>query len=107
MMRSLVAITAAALASTPALAATYSAKPVSPVADSRIAARDLVWACGPGACVGSTSNSRPIVLCQGLAKKAGRLQSFSVDGRPISAAELDRCNRSAPAGDGQKLAKAR
>lgn len=107
MLRLFPALALLAFASVPAFAATYSAKPVTPVADSRIAARDLVWACGPGACVGSTSNSRPIVLCQGLAKKAGRLESFTVDGRPISAAELDRCNRSAPAGEGQKLAKAR
>ena len=81
-----------ALAPATASAATYSAKPASPVAAQRIIARDISWACGPAACQGSTDESRPLVLCQGLAKKAGRIDSFVVDGRAFGAAELDKCN---------------
>ena len=84
-----------ALAPAAAGAATYSAKPVAPAAAKRIVARDIVWTCGPAACQGSTANSRPVVLCQGLAKKAGRIESFSVDGRALAAAELDKCNTAA------------
>jgi hypothetical protein len=104
MLRPLLAIGALALAAAPAAAATYSAKPAAPVGDSRLVARDVVWACGPEACVGSTQNSRPVVVCQSLAKKTGRIDSFLVDGRPLSAEELDRCNASARAQPAPALA---
>ena len=106
MFRPILALAAAALAGSPAIAATYSAKPASPKVE-RIAVRDMVWACGPQNCVGSTQNSRPLVLCQGLAKKAGPLDSFAVNGRAITAEELDRCNSAAPAADNSALANAR
>ena len=95
MLRPLLAFTFLALSVAPAAAATYSAKPASPVGESRIVARDILWACGAGACIGSTPNGRPLVVCQALAKKTGQIESFLVDGRPIASAELERCNASA------------
>lgn len=95
MLRPLLALVAVGLAASPAVAATYSAKPFAPAPAERIAARDILWTCASGACTGSTVNSRAIVLCEGLAKKAGRLDSFAVDGREIAAADLQRCNASA------------
>jgi hypothetical protein len=94
MRTSLFAFAALSLAASPVAAATYSAKTSSPAPAQRIAARDILWTCSSGACTGSTPNSRPVVLCQGLAKEAGRIESFAVDGREISAAELQRCNAS-------------
>ena len=85
----------AAVVGTPAIAATYSAKPAIQPESSRIIARDISWACGPAACLGSTAESRPAVLCQGLAKRAGRLTSFVANGRAFGSAELDQCNASA------------
>jgi hypothetical protein len=35
------------------------------------------------------------VICQSLAKRTGRIESFIVDGRAFTSAELDRCNASA------------
>jgi hypothetical protein len=35
------------------------------------------------------------VLCQSLAKRAGRVDAFLVDGRAVAAADLERCNASA------------
>ena len=84
----------ALLSAIPAGAATYSAKLAVP-SSGRIIARDIVWNCGPDACQGATDESRPVVLCQSLAKHAGRIDSFIVDGSAVSAAELDRCNASA------------
>lgn len=89
------AIAAFSLAASPAAAATYFAKPSLPASAQRIAARDILWTCASDGCTGSTPNSRPLVLCQGLAKEAGRIDSFAVDGREISAAELQRCNAAA------------
>ena len=107
MLRPFLALSSIALAASPALSATYTARPASPPDESRIVTRDIAWACGAEACTGSTMNSRPLVLCQMLAKKAGRIDGFAVDGRPIAAAELERCNASARPDSGKALANAR
>jgi len=43
-------------------------------------------------------------LCQSLAKHAGRIDRFAVDGREFSAAELDKCNTAAKATPNKALA---
>lgn len=106
MLRSAVALATIALAAAPAGAASYSATLTQPTTDKFIA-RDIVWACGPAACQGATEASRPLVLCQSLAKRAGRVESFAVDGRALAAAELDKCNASAKAAPAQALAAKR
>ena len=91
-----------------ASAASYSAVPASPSADARIIGRDIVWRCGPDSCAGATESSRPVVLCQGLAKKAGPIVKFVADGRTLSEGELAACNASAkPAKDAGAAALAR
>jgi hypothetical protein len=104
MLRLMLGLSAAALAASPAIAATYSAKLAVPTTE-RFIARDIVWACGAAACQGSTAESRPVVLCQSLAKRAGRVDSFLVDGRAFEAAELERCNASAKAANSALAAK--
>ncbi len=103
MLRVIFGLSAAALAVSPAFGAAYSARLSAPLTD-RFIARDITWNCGPDACQGATSESRPVVLCQSLAKRAGRIDSFLVDGRALAAAELDKCNASAKAKAGQALA---
>jgi hypothetical protein len=82
----------------------FSALALTATAATAANARDIIWTCGPDACQGATAESRPIVLCEGLAKKAGRIDSFLVDGRALSAAELDRCNAAAKAQPAKALA---
>ena len=89
---------AAALVAGPAAAASYSAKPAAAPAAKRIIGKSISWTCAAGTCLGSTEASRPTVLCQDLAKRAGRLEAFSVDGRALGAGELDKCNASAKDG---------
>jgi hypothetical protein len=103
MPRSLILLPAILLAAAPAAAASYSAKLTVPVSQ-RIIARDISWSCGADACQGATEESRPAVLCQGLAKRAGRVDSFLVDGRAFTPAELDKCNASAKAASSQAVA---
>ena len=103
MLRALVILSALGFAGAPAAATTYSAKPVVPTS-AQIIARDIVWNCGPAACQGATETSRPAVLCQSLAKQAGRIESFAVDGRAFAPAELDRCNAAAKAKPDSALA---
>jgi len=97
---------AVTLVSSPAVAATYTAKPVTSPTASKIIGKDISWACGAEDCRGSTEASRPVILCQDLAKRAGRLVSFSADGRSLSGAELEKCNSSAKGGAPAALAKA-
>jgi hypothetical protein len=106
MLRPFLALSAFALAASPAAAATYSAKTTAPAA-AKIAARDVLWVCSSHTCTGTTPNSRPLVLCQGLAKQAGRIESFLVDGRDLSASDLERCNASAKADGKTAVANAR
>jgi hypothetical protein len=94
MLRPLFALAAFALTASPAIAGTYSAKTADP-ASGRYITRDITWNCSPDACQGSTEESRPAVLCQSLAKRAGRIESFIANGRAFTAAELDKCNASA------------
>ncbi len=107
MSRALLALSSLALLATPALSATYSAHIATHPESERIITRDIAWTCGADGCVGSTANSRPLVLCQLLAKKTGRIDVFAVDGRPIAAAELERCNAAARPDTSKALANAR
>ena len=107
MFRSALTLAAVAMLAAPAAAATYSAKLATPSQAPRIAVSDVLWTCGAQGCTGSTKNSRALVLCQGLAKKAGRIDSFTVDGHDIAAADLDRRNASARASTPQAVANAR
>ena len=103
MFRSMMVLSAIALGAAPAAAATYSAKLAAPTTQ-RIIARDINWSCGADACQGATQESRPAVLCQALAKRAGRIDAFLVDGRAFSAGELDKCNASAKPATAQAIA---
>jgi hypothetical protein len=103
MLRSILALSAIALSAAPAAAASYSATPGAP-ASGRFVTRDIVWNCGPAACQGATDESRPLVLCQSLAKKVGRIDNFLADGRALAATDLGRCNAVAKAPATQALA---
>ena len=91
MLRSFLAFAAIAAMTASAGAATYSAKLAVPITQ-RIIAQDISWACGADVCQGATQESRPIVLCESLAKRAGKVDSFLVDGRAFASTELEKCN---------------
>jgi hypothetical protein len=96
MLRPVLLLSALAAIASPAAASNYSATLAAP-ASGRIVAREINWACAGDTCQGATQDSRPPVLCEALVKRAGRVESFLVDGRAFTSAELDRCNGSAKA----------
>ena len=96
MLRPILTFSALLIAAAPAAASSYSAKLATP-ANQRIIGPDIVWNCDSAACQGATDESRPAVLCQSLAKRAGRIESFIVDGRVFGPAELEQCNTAAKA----------
>ena len=104
MNRMAVLFVATALFAAPAVAGTYSAKPISVPASAKIIGKDISWTCSANGCQGATETGRPLVLCQDLAKRAGRLESFVADGQALSTADLDKCN--AKAGAPTALARA-
>lgn len=104
MIRFLAALTA--LAATPAFAGTYTATPAGAPESTKIIARDIAWNFADGVFTGRTVESRPMVLCQGLAKRAGRLDAFAVDGKAFAAADLAKCNSFAKDGAPTALAEA-
>ena len=71
MIRLAAFLAAATFIAAPAFAGTYSAKPVTAPAQSKIIGKDISWACAGGTCRGATEASRPLILCQDLAKRAG------------------------------------
>jgi hypothetical protein len=103
MLRPVLFLSALAVIAAPAAAASYSATLATPKA-GHFVARDINWACGTDGCTGATAESRPAVLCQALAKQAGRVDSFLVDGRAFSSAELEKCNASVKGDGGKALA---
>ncbi|HEX8572104.1 MAG TPA: hypothetical protein VF759_05080 [Allosphingosinicella sp.] len=73
----------------------YRAEPAAPPAASRLVVRDIIWKCGAGGCVAPRSNSRPAIDCSALAHEVGTLRSFTVEGRTLDPAALEKCNAKA------------
>ena len=98
-------IAAVGFLAAPAFSATYTAKPVAAPAAAKIIGKDISWARDGGGYRGSTEASRPLILCQDLAKRAGRLESFTANGAALPADQLAKCNTAAKDGAGAQLAK--
>jgi len=105
-MNRVAAFIAIAALAAPAVAGTYSAKPAAAPPASKIIGKDISWNCTAGSCRGSTEASRPVIICEDLAKRAGRIESFSADGKELSAEQLAKCNSAAKGGNVPTLAKA-
>ena len=103
MLRSILTFSALLIAAAPAAASSYFAKLAAP-ASQRIIGPDIVWNCDNAACQGATDESRPAVICQSLARNAGKLDGFLANGRAFTPAELDKCNAVAKAQTGQAIA---
>lgn len=87
------ALIALAFLSTPALAAGhFDAQPLARPTQQRFVARDNAWRCTEAGCSSPRSATRPALVCAGLVREVGALRSFSVEGRPFSAEQLEVCN---------------
>ena len=106
MKRAAVLIAAASVVASPALAGTYTAKPAAAPAAAKIIGKDISWARDGDSYRGSTEASRPLILCQDLAKRAGQLESFIADGQALPAEQLAKCNSAAKGSAPAELARA-
>ena len=105
-MNRVAAFIAIAALAAPAVAGTYSAKPATAPTAGKIIGKDISWNCTADSCRGSTEASRPVIICEDLAKRAGRIESFAADGKELSAEQLAKCNSAAKDGAVPALAKA-
>jgi len=60
--------------------------------------RDIRWACTGASCSAPRAATSPDAnVCTAIARRVGRLTSFSAGERSFDSAELARCNAAAPA----------
>ncbi|MBW4331030.1 hypothetical protein KY084_09115 [Stakelama sp. CBK3Z-3] len=87
-------LVAYALGATPALAADgmYRGIPATAPSNANFVTRSTMWHCDDGACTAAHDGQRDLVMCQLLARKVGRLESFAVDGAAMDADALTKCN---------------
>ena len=84
----------ALLAANPA-ASYYQAETAAARTAAQVITRDSVWRCADTHCAAPRSGSRPAIVCALLVREVGALRSFTAQGRPLSADELENCNRRA------------
>lgn len=70
----------------------YRAELASPAPKAKFVARDVVWSCDGANCVAGRGTSRPLIMCASLAREAGEVKSFTINGAAIAAEDLARCN---------------
>lgn len=78
----------------------YRAVPVVALAQAdKLVAGETLWNCGPAGCTTASVTARPVIACTQVAKKLGRLESFTAAGAALSAEDLAKCNAKAKGGD--------
>jgi hypothetical protein len=70
----------------------YVATPATAPAKTSVITRSTLWRARGPVYVASRAPDRTAVLCRLLAKEAGPLAGFSVEGTPIDADALAQCN---------------
>lgn len=89
----LIALTAfSGTTATAAGPAFYRAELSAPPAKARFVASDLAWNCNGSTCTAIKGTKRPAKVCAAVAKEAGAVVAFHVDGAELDAATLAKCN---------------
>ena len=70
----------------------YQAELAAPSAEGRIVVRDTIWRCSENQCSAGRSPRRHALVCAGLARSAGEVRRFVVNGQEWTADQLSRCN---------------
>jgi hypothetical protein len=67
----------------------------APAPKARLIAHGLLWHCEGTRCIAAPGDSRPLVLCEALARVTGPISSFATSGEGLNPNQIDRCNRAA------------
>jgi hypothetical protein len=85
----------ALVAPTPAQAngaAFYVAELATPAAERTNVIGGLAWHCKDTTCTAAKGRSRPVVVCQRVARELGEVTGFTAKGETLPAEDLARCN---------------
>lgn len=85
----------ALVAPTPAQAngaAFYAAELATPAAERTNVIGGVAWRCQDTTCVAAKGRSRPVVMCQRVARELGEVTGFTAEGEALPAEDLARCN---------------
>ena len=74
-------------------AAFYTAELATPATERTSIIGGVAWQCQGTACVAAKSNSRPVVVCQRVARELGEVTAFTAKGKALAEKDLARCNR--------------
>lgn len=70
----------------------YTVELAQPASESRTLVRGTVFLCEGTSCVASKGTSRPVVMCQRLAREVGTITKFTSKGTELAADKLAKCN---------------
>ncbi|WP_374407589.1 hypothetical protein [Pelagerythrobacter sp.] len=70
----------------------YTAELAAPAAERTKIISGVAWQCQGTTCVAAKSNSRPLVICQRVARELGEVTGFTAKGEAFAAEDLARCN---------------
>ncbi len=93
-----VALSASVFAASPAALSAadngvyYTARLAAPAADARYVAGGRLWLCAGDSCRAQRSTDRPLRVCREFKRTVGAVTEFTVDGAPLDAEQLARCN---------------
>ena len=85
----------ALVAPTPAQAngaAFYTAELATPAAERTNIIGGVAWQCQDTTCVAAKGTSRPVVMCQRVARELGDVTGFTAEDETLPAEDLARCN---------------
>ncbi len=87
------AIVALFVFAAPAAAHRFEARLAPPSPPAAIVSSEIAWTCNGTNCTADAGMvDSPARLCARFAKEVGRLEQFSVDGAPMPADALAKCN---------------
>lgn len=73
-------------------AAFYTVELAAPAAERTTIIGGVAWQCQGTNCVAAKSNSRPVVVCQRVARELGEVTGFTAKGKALADEDLARCN---------------
>lgn len=73
----------------------FSAVPVAKAKAGSVIIGETLWACADTGCTTARATSRPSIVCEQVAKKLGRLDSFAANATAFDTAALSACNAKA------------
>lgn len=70
----------------------YTVELAAPAEESRNVVRGTIFVCEGTSCIARKGSSRPVVMCERLAREVGEITKFNANGKDLPADKLAKCN---------------